>query len=235
MADDEPLLAEASKGAILNRTATGPRSGQPTQRLYDDALRGVKGDLFTATRCVNVDGFSLHANVRIKAGERGKLEKLVRYTARGPLSNERLRELPDGRLAYDLKRIWSDGTRSVVFSPCELIERLMPLVPLPRKNQVLYYGVLAPNAALRESVVASACGGCDGKVKGQSKNYSWAELMHRVFGYQLLICPVCGGKRRILEVTMDRETIRAILRKHGLSSEPPDATAPKSQQLEYQF
>ncbi len=236
LAEDEPLLAEASKGAIMNRTATGPRAGQPTQRLYDELLRGGRGGVFTSTRCVNVDGFSLHANVRVSAAERGRLEKLVRYTAWGPISNERLRELPDGRLAYDLKRVWADGTRALVFSPGELLERLMPLVPLPRKHQVLYYGVLAPNAILREAVVASACGGRKKKVEGQSKNYTWAQLMERAFGHQLLICPVCGGPRRVLEVVTDRETIRAILRKHGLSSELPEpAPAKPNPQLELPF
>ena len=236
LADEEPLLAEASKGAIMNITATGPRAGQPTERLYDEMLRSARGRVFTGTRCVNVDGFNLHANVRVKATERGQLEKLVRYTARGPISNERLRLLPDGRVAYDLKRVWSDGTRAVIFSPCELIERLMPLVPLPRKHQVLYYGVLAPNAVLREAVVASACGGRKGKPEGQAKNYTWAQLMERVFAFQLLVCPVCGGRRRVLEAVTDRDAIRAILRNHGLSSELPEPTPAKpNPQLELPF
>ena len=236
LAEDEPLLAEASKGAIMNMTATGPRAGQPTQRLYDDARPTGRGGTIIRTRCVNADGFNLHANVRIKATERGQLEKLVRYTARGPVSNERLRILPDGRVAYDLKRVWSDGTRAVIFSPSELIERLMPLVPLPRKHLVLYYGVLGPNAVLREAVVASACGGRKGKPEGQSKNYTWAELMERAFGHQLLVCPVCGGPRRVLRVVTDRDAIRTILRNHGLSSELPEPAPVKpNPQLELPF
>ncbi len=101
------------------------------------------------------------------------------------------------------------------------------------KHQVLYYGVLAPNAILPEAVVASACGGRKKKVEGQSKNHTWAELMERAFAFQLLVCPVCGGPRRVLEAVTDRETIRAILGKHGLSSEPPKPVpAKQNPQLE---
>jgi hypothetical protein len=49
-----------------------------------------------------------------------------------------------------MKRAWRNGTSSMVFSPAELVARLAALVP-PRKNTVLYCGVLAPNAAWRAS------------------------------------------------------------------------------------
>jgi len=43
-----------------------------------------------------------------------------------------------------------------VFTPVELLERLVPLVPRPRINLVLHHGVLAPNAPWRREVVARA-------------------------------------------------------------------------------
>jgi hypothetical protein len=39
-----------------------------------------------------------------------------RYAARPPLAQERLSELPDGRLRLELKRPWQDGTTAVVLS-----------------------------------------------------------------------------------------------------------------------
>ena len=54
-----------------------------------------------------------------------------------------------------LKRVWSDGTSTLVFSPSELVERLVALVPPPRANQVIYRGVVAANAAWRAEVVPS--------------------------------------------------------------------------------
>ncbi len=222
LADEEPLLAMVSQAAIANMTALGPRAGNPTERLYDAVSPRPSGVLFSAPRCVNVDGFSLHANVRVRASERKRLERLIRYVARSALSNDRLAQLPNGKVAYSLKRVWADGTRAVVFTPQELIERLLPLVPPPRVNQVVYHGVLASAAERRAAVVATACGGATAKDKDRSKNYCWSELMQRAFGFDLLLCPSCGGQRRVIATIMDRDTIRAILVARGISPEPPE-------------
>ena len=48
---------------------------------------------------------------------------------------------------------WSDGTSALVFSPAELVERLVALVPPPWANQVIYRGVLSANAAWRAEVL----------------------------------------------------------------------------------
>jgi hypothetical protein len=37
----------------------------------------------------------------------------------------------------------------LVLSPQELVERLAAIVPPPRKNQILYHGVLAAHSAWR--------------------------------------------------------------------------------------
>jgi len=37
--------------------------------------------------------------------------------------SERLAMLPDGRLAYEFKRPWRDGTSRVIYSPLEFIEK----------------------------------------------------------------------------------------------------------------
>jgi len=59
----------------------------------------------------------------------------------------------DGQMVLDLRRRWADGTTQLVFDPVEFLERLAALVPRPRINLILYYGVLAPRAAWREAVV----------------------------------------------------------------------------------
>ena len=52
-----------------------------------------------------------------------------------------------GRLApslgYELKRRWKDGATHVVMTLELLIERLLALVPRPRRHLVSYHGVLA--------------------------------------------------------------------------------------------
>ncbi len=99
------------------------------------------------------DGFSLHAGVRVAAGDRKRLEHLLRYAGRAAIAASRLSRLPDGRVCYELKRRWKDGTTHVVMTPEVLIERLLALVPRPRRHLVTYHGVLAPAAGLRSRVV----------------------------------------------------------------------------------
>jgi hypothetical protein len=55
-------------------------------------------------RCAFVKGFSLHADTWLHENDVTGLDRMCNYGARGPLSLERLSALPDGRLAYRMKR-----------------------------------------------------------------------------------------------------------------------------------
>ena len=137
---DEPLLAGIAAASIRRRIATGRQAGQPVLRLGDridaDDLPEVTGPL-----CANWNGVSLHAAVSVPSHDRGRLERLVRYVARSPLSLERLSRAPDGRIVYKLKRRWRDGTTHVVFEPSDFITKLAALVPPPRAHIVRYHGL----------------------------------------------------------------------------------------------
>jgi hypothetical protein len=92
-----------------------------------------------------LDGFSLHAAVHLHANDREGLAHLCGYGARPPFSQERLSKLPDGRLAYRLKRPLGDGRQTLRLQPSELLRRLATLVPPPRAHFVRYHGVFASN------------------------------------------------------------------------------------------
>src|SRR5262249_61822979 len=117
-----------------------------------------------------------------------------------PLGQQRLRALRDGRVALALQRPGADGPPHLVFTPMELLARLVPLIPRPRINLLLYHGVLAPNAPWRRAVVArsnetdaetpagmelsegpdEAPGSDDTAVGCNRPRYrAWAELMRR--------------------------------------------------------
>ena len=49
--------------------------------------------------------------------DRKRLEHLCRYAGRPAIAESRLSLLPDGRVAYSLKKCWKDGTKSVVLEP----------------------------------------------------------------------------------------------------------------------
>jgi len=58
----------------------------------------------------------------------------------------------DGRVRLSLRQPWRDGTTELVFTPLELLERLAVLVPRPRINLLLYFGVLEARATARAQV-----------------------------------------------------------------------------------
>ncbi len=77
----------------------------------------------------NVDGFSLPAGVAAKAHERKKLERIYRYIARPPVSEQRLSLTRNGMVRYELKTPYRDGTTHVIFEPLDFISKLAALVP----------------------------------------------------------------------------------------------------------
>ncbi len=63
------------------------------------------------------EGFSLHADTWLHENDVVGLERLCNCGARGPLSLERLSALPDGRLAYRMKRASPTGETHLVLAP----------------------------------------------------------------------------------------------------------------------
>ena len=66
-----------------------------------------------------------------------------------------------------------------------------------------------------------------GKRRRGRPRYSWAELMRRVYCIDVLVCPHCGGPRRLLAAVHDPAAIRRILVAMGLSPDPPVRSPPR--------
>jgi hypothetical protein len=234
LADESAALAGLSQAAVLGRAALGRRAGRGPLRV------GADPDAPWVQRHIPLHahegGFDLHAAVHVAAGDRPRLARLCRYLVRPPLGQQRLQRMRDGRIAVTLQRPWADGTTHLVFTPSEFLERLVPLVPRPRINLLLYHGVLAPNAPWRRAVVArdgdgeacptSPANGCErstpadpnpGRVR--PKYRAWAELMRRAFEADVLACPRCGGRMVVLATIEDPGVIHRILTHLGLSTE----------------
>ncbi len=58
-----------------------------------------------------------------------------------------------------------------------------------------------------------------------SSRYSWTDLLRRVFGIDVLRCPACGSRRRLIALITDPGVVRRILRHLELPSEPPPVAA----------
>lgn len=127
----------------------------------------------------------------------------------------------DGWVAVKLKRAWRDGTTHLVFEPLEFLAKLAALTPRPEINLLLYHGVLAPHARWRRQVVgygrmasedaardpAEAC-----RISPSApRNWTWAALMRRAFALDVLACPRCGGRLRVIATVEDPVAVRQIL------------------------
>lgn len=102
-------------------------------------------------RQAHLEGFDLHANVAVRAGERARLENLCRYVLRPPVAQDALELTPEGTMVLRLRRPWRDGTRAIRFEPSELLEKLAAMIPRPRANLLLYHRAFAPRGCCRES------------------------------------------------------------------------------------
>jgi len=243
----EPALAACYSGSIEGTLVMGPKAGTRVVRLFGRAAGAPKEN-----RARPGHGFDVHAGVRVSANDRNGLERLCRYLIRPPLSEDRVRLLPDGRVQVRLKRRWSDGTTHMVHDPLDFLTKLAALVPPPRVHLVRYSGFLAPHAKLRPRILElcrkekdatstpavagtkaaagpgpSAADGCAERHRHHRRR-GWAELLARVFAIDVLECPKCGtqGMQRIATIT-DGKALRAILHSVGLPADSPEPAPPR--------
>lgn len=162
---------------------------------------------------------------------------VCRYTLRPPVPGDRLRVTDDGQVLLQLRHRWADGT-TLVFDPVEFLGRLAVLVPRPRINLLLYYGVLGPRATWRAEIVRRGTLAEAGKTAvadatvaqagpadtpGAGRGRRWADLMQRTLGLDVLACPACGGRLRLTALIENAAAIDRVLRHLGLPTTIPPA------------
>jgi hypothetical protein len=236
--DTAPELACTMAASVQQRIAFGERAGQQVRRIGAGFGHEGEAPRLTGPRCASVNGFSLHANTAIPAHRRDQLERLIRYTARGAVSLERLQADTNGDLLYTFTHPWSDGTTGITLSPLELLEKLAALVPLPRVHLVRYAGCLAPHSHLREAIRPTPRQqGVDGEETHTGPPYwTWARLLGRVFGLDLATCPWCQrGTLRLIAVITQGAVIHKILRHLKRAADPPLIAPARIRQETYAF
>jgi hypothetical protein len=202
--------------SITYRIAMGPQQGRKVftlQTLPDES------DSLSSSTVGETAGFSLHAGVATKANERAKLERLCRYITRPAVSTKRLSLTHNGRVRYELKTPWRNGTTHVIFEPLDFISRLVALVPKPRVNLTRFHGVFAPNSKHRAQVTPAKRGKAK-KIRPPDQDQTsaerraamtWAQRLKRVFNIDIEICDKCGGDVRIIASIEDPAVISKIL------------------------
>lgn len=180
-------------------------------------------------------------------GQRERLERVCRYVLRPPVAVDRLHVTSDGRVHVSLREPWRDGTTDFVFDPVDFLGRLAVLVPRPRVNLILYYGILGARAGRRTEMVrrvsaekpmAESIRAGDGAAAdtndeltrpAEGRGWRWAALMRRTFGFDVLSCPRCGDRLRLIALIEDAAVVGRILRHLGLPDtipSPQPARAP---------
>src|SRR4029453_4235679 len=231
--DTAPELARTMAASVQQRIAFGDRAGQHVRRIGSGFGYEGEAPRLTGPRCASVHGFSLHAQTQIPAHRRDQLEQLIRYTARGAVSLERLQADANGDLVYTFTHPWSDGTTGTTLSPLELLEKLAALVPLPHVHLVRYGGCLAPHSHLRAAILPTPRQqGLDGEEMPRSTPYwPWARLLKRVFALEMGTCPWCQhGTLRLIAVITQGTVIRKILRHLKLAADPPPIAPARARQ-----
>ena len=217
---DENALSDVEAMSIGHRAGFGERQGQGLRRY---GTKRIEVDPEDNDPCsANVGGFSLNARVWVGGNDREKLEKLIRYMARGPIATERLSESFPNLLIYKMKTPWRDGTTHVSFSHLDFIARLVALIPPAKMNLVRYFGVFAPNFKDRGLIVPKPKSETPGSAvalevkalqlqKVRRERMRWSEMLKRTFKIDVTVCKTCGGRLEQIAVIKDKVVAKAIL------------------------
>nr|WP_238157919.1 transposase [Klebsiella pneumoniae] len=214
--------------SMTYRIATGRDAGRKVVTLQ--TLPGDAGSL--EGDAGKVGGFSLHAGVAAEAHESHKLEKLCRYITRPAISEQRLSISPQGRVRYQLKTPWRNGTTHVEWDAVDFIAKLAALVPPPRAHLTRFHGVFpeCKPACAADALGArqAACGRCgaSGRQRPRRAAQPRAEAPCDELGataqaglsIDITTC-AHGGAVRIVASIEEPTAIRAILahfEKHAL-------------------
>jgi hypothetical protein len=180
-------------------------------------------------------------SVKVGEGDRGGLERLVRYMARPAVSFERVSyDEHTGEVTVRSAKK-QDGVRPVVarYQVLTFLALLVLHVPPSGMHMVRYYGWYSSRGRaarkVRLGLARVEAGQGDGQVPGAlntaasptaaERRLRWAQLIKSVFETDPLECGHCGGQMKFVAVTTSSQptVIDRLLTHLGLDSEDPTA------------
>jgi hypothetical protein len=176
---------------------------------------------------------------------------LLMYALRPPFAARRLSWTRHGKVRLELRKPWRTGQRAITFEPVAFLRRLAAAIPKPRQHLTRFHGIFAPNARLRSALrplvpqpsqpsqlqlaqttlpdVEPAVTTDDQLAVSPDQlpqlpvcyRRPWAELLARIFGHQVLICPRCRRRMNRIQLVDDPAVIHRILTHLGLPTSLP--------------
>jgi hypothetical protein len=200
--------------SVQQRIAFGKRAGQQVRRRGSSCGHAGEAPTRTSPRGASLPGVPWQAHPHGPAHQREQGERLLRSTARGAVSLERLPAGATGALLATCTHPGSDGTPGRRLSPWARLEKRAALGPWPPVPLVRSGGCWAPHHPLRGSVIPTPRQpGVDEETAPGAPCWSWPRLLQPVFARARAHCPCCprGALRRIAARTPGA-VLRTLLR-----------------------
>jgi len=242
-ADEENLHFPAQAASVSGQIAFGENAGKFVRKLKSKTTQAIwpseNNIKVSSDACISHGGYSLHCATAIKAHDRERLERLVRYMARPAIADERITIVNENLIRLQLKTPWPNGVTALEFTPTEFIEKLIALIPIPRFHMTRYYGVFAPRSKYRnklpdlpektaQKITSENNSLAHLDTQNQTKKkqkaprrIKWAELLKRTFKIDVMNCRVCLNPMKMIAMVMDHETIQMTLNALGLPTRAP--------------
>ena len=213
--------------------------------LLLDAGR-IESSLVSQMRSWRHSGFSVDRSVRLRAGDRGGIQRLAEYMARSPFSLARLVKItPTGHVVYRAEkhtpqRFPDPASEALapgparnfhIFKPLDFLAQIVQHIPNKGEHLMRYYGHYSNKArGMRAGQNAKPA---EGKPPSPTPvrldRRRWAMLIQQVYHADPLLCPKCGGTMKIIAFIEANQAnvIRKILQHCGLWEDPAPRPPPK--------
>ena len=173
-----------------------------------------------------VGTFDVWVGQHIRRGQSGRLGRLLRYIFAPPVRDHQLVREPDGCITLELDRSRHDGTGKRTFTPTQLIEALIGLIPQPQFRLIRLHGMYARRAKYRDQIVAQPPApevGPEEKTERDEPSEdrrAWAELLRHAYEVEVLRCR-CTGRFLLITLESDRLSYRREMDRRHRGRAPP--------------
>ena len=166
-----------------------------------------------APRPEGVGAVNVDVSPPIGRGDQEGLTRMLAYMLAPAICDKQLTIQPDGVL-LERKRKRRDGTTHRGYTHDQLFDRLAFMVPPRYANLIRFHGVYAPNANLREDVVPE-CMEPSSSVRPPAEDdevqddyRAWAELKTHSFPADVMRCPLCRKRFKLVALVSGRINYR---------------------------